>query len=69
MYISYKMDINTNFKQIENRNAQKQLHGYQESWRSWDGVMTINYRGHCVNNEDIGYQEYHRQYMTEYCIR
>ena len=63
------MDIDTNFKPIENRNAQKQLHGYQECWMSWDGNVTINYRGQCVNNEDIGYQEYHRQHMTEYCIR
>ena len=45
------------------------FHGYQECWMSWDGYMTINFRGHCVNNEDIGYQEYHRQHMTEYCIR
>jgi hypothetical protein len=62
------MNIDTNFKQIENRNAQKQLHGYQESWRSWDGDMTVNFRGNCVNNKDVGYQEYHRQPMTEYYI-
>jgi hypothetical protein len=60
--------MDTNFKQIENRNAQKQLHGYQESWMI-DGDMTVNFRGNCVNNEDIGYQEYHRQPMTEYYIR
>ena len=68
------MDINTNleqikFRQIENRNAQKQLHGYQESWMIWNGSVTPNFRGHCIANEDVGYQEYHRQYMTEYCIR
>ena len=63
------MNIDTNFKQIENRNAQKQLHGYQESWRNWAGVIAINFRGNCVNNEDVGYQEYHRQPMTEYYIR
>ena len=61
------MNIDTNFKQIENRNAQKQLHGYQESWMI-DGVIAINFRGNCVNNKDVGYQEYHRQPMTEYYI-
>jgi len=64
--------MNIEFKQIENRNAQKQLHGYQEMWMYRDGLggdMVMNYRGHCINNEDVGYQEYHRQYVTEYCIR
>ena len=57
------------FRQIENRNADWELHGYQEGWILWNGSETINFRGHCICNEDVGYQEYHRQHITEYCIR
>jgi hypothetical protein len=61
--------MNIEFKQIGNRNAQEQLHGYQESWMQRDGDIVMNYRGHCINNEDVGYQEYHRLRISEFCIR
>lgn len=49
------------------RNSKGELHGYQESYNADN---SIGYRGVCKNNEDVGYQEYHRDVKeTEFYIR
>jgi hypothetical protein len=49
------------------RNSKGELHGYQESYNADN---SIRYRGVCKNNEDVGYQEYHRDVKeTEFYIR
>ena len=53
---------------IKPRNSKGELHGYQEAYSHFDN--TIRYRGVCKNNDDIGYQEYHRDVKeTEFYIR
>ena len=48
-------------------NKNGELHGYQEHY-DWGGELS--YRGNCKNDDDIGYQEYHRfEAGTIYNIR
>ena len=52
-------------KYITNSNTKGELHGYQE-WYYY-GVLT--YRGNNKNSFDIGYNEYHSIFETNYYIK
>ena len=53
-------------KNIQNYNSKKQLHGYQETYRD---ATRLYYRGNYINNNMIGYTEYHFYETTRYHIK